>query len=370
MIFLKTQANYIIFTKTLFRIMTTLIHPEGRGPYGFYCRIVICLCILMSLYTFPDSLDIIRYYDKVRDDATAYNIKDYIKYCIETNIDFIYFTSLFSACKIGIHLNVITIFYLALYYVCCCEIIRKKIGLQRMPKVVLICALSCAPFVWVQEISRNLAAISFLYLAINKYYDRKFKSAIFFVVVSIFTHISMIVYMPILFVAYYLSGRQNGINRKSVTIIFLVLIIIGVNMPTSIVSLMSAITMGSDLRYSYYSIMENMPPLLNSSIGYGDKIPMVYIFLFAMYLILINRKQDFYYWMLYMLTGMLAFALFSSTMLTNRIIMLLPLFIAGNICSVLTELPNKTKNIYLLSIIGILVNGLHFYSYRTLFGLG
>ena len=336
-----------------------------RVPYTFYFFIVVYLLFLLNYFEFPDSLDIGRYYLNAEDSAKMYdNIWLFIKHTFEVNNDFVYMTTLFVAVKLGIPLNFITILYLSLYYICICEMLRHLNTFTKVPNIVLLYILMCAPLIWVMEISRNLAAIAFLYLSIFRFINGCKKSALLFLIMSVMTHISMIVYLPLMLCAVYLSKTNFIPNKKIVTSFFIILIIIGVFIPNTIVNVMVMLTESSDSRYAYYSEMDNIIPLRTSLIGYGDKIPIIYIFIYSIYIVINNSKHDFYYWMLFLLTGVLSFAIFSSLMLTNRIIMLMPMFIGVNVCSLLKY---HQKSLFILSLGGALCVMAHFYSYRTNF---
>ena len=339
-------------------------------PYWSYLILVLILYFAMEFSTFPESLDIGRYYSNVENATKSYdNLIAFIKNTISVNKDFIYFTSLFIALKVGVSLNIVTTMYLSMYYICCCELIRRSIGLKRISKFILFYSLMCAPFIWVQEISRNLAAIAILYLSIMKFQGGENKKAIIFMIASVFSHISMIIYVIIVLVSVFLAKKNIKMKHRMLSVLFLSLIVIGMIIPNTIVSFMSLLAAVTDSRYVAYSVMENTQPLLTNTISYGDKVPMVYIYLYAIYLVFVNKTHDFYFWMLLMLTVMLSFALFSSLMLTNRIILIMPLFIAANVCSILKNSRAMNKRLYMLSLIGSVVVCLHLYAYRTAFSL-
>lgn len=336
-----------------------------KVPYLLYFIIFLFLYISLSLFTFPDALDITRYYENV-----AYSVQsdikliDYIKHLLDSTIDFVYFSSLFIAYKLGISLNIITTIYLSMYYICCLELFRLNNNLIQTKKLIIFYALMCAPFIWVLEISRNLAAISFFYIAVIFFLRKLKKVGLVFAIVSIFTHISMITYIPIVCVAYLLSKKTYSINHKYIAFIFVIMSIIGYLLPGKIIDVMTLLSEGSETRYSYYATYDNINPLLNTIIGYGDKMPMFFIFIYSIIIVVKNKKHDFFFWMLFMLTTMLSFALFSSLLLTNRIIMLMPLFVVGNLCSIPKA---QSRLLYSLSIIGAICVFANFYSYRTAF---
>ena len=340
-----------------------------KPPYRFYIFLVSLLYISMHFYVFPDALDITRYYELVESDALRYhNILDYIDFQFSSHIDFIYFSSLYLANKAGISLNLVTTFYLSIYYITICELLRQNYGLKQIWGVILFYILMSAPFVWVQEISRNLAAIAFMYYSLFQFNKDNKIVAVFFAVGAIFTHFSLIIFVLLYFLAFFIQGIN--LNRKIVLLFFLFILIIGYISPSYLVNFTVTVAENSDNHYAAYANLENAVPLFSSSIGYGDKIPMVYVYIFSLYLILKNKKHDFYYWGLFILTAGLSFALLTSLMLTNRIIMQMPLFIGWSVCATLQQGGRKEHTrLYFFSVIGIVCVLAHFWSYRLIFSM-
>jgi hypothetical protein len=128
---------------------------------------------------------------------------------------------------------------------------------------------------------------------------------------------------------------------------------------------------GNETRYgALYGNLEAQGALMTSTIGYGDKMPIVFCLIFSVLLLFLRKNKDFMYWMLYVLTLMLSFFILSSLMFTNRVIMLMTLFIAYNAYKVINEgTSDDKKKLHLASIVGSVVVFLHFYSYRTHFSL-
>ena len=342
---------------------------DKRIPYKFYFIVVLALILSMLLYVFPEDLDIIRYYESAEQAVTEYNdVIDFSKFWMEDHVDFMYPASLFIALKLGLPMDVITIFYMALYYIAIFEIIRKRFPYVRIPGCILFYVAMFAPFIWVQSISRNLAAIAFLYVAMNYMADGKSKvKVVFWLIASLFTHISMVMYIPAIIVALLIENRE--VNNK--LIYFSIIVTLGISyiVPSQLLNLISSVLSGSDSRYAAsYGAMETQGVLMAESIGYGDKLPIMFCFLYSIILLFLNKSKDFMYWMLYMLTLMLSFFILSSLMFTNRVIMLMPLFVAYNAYKVMTEGTIKSrKMLSLVSFVGCIVVFLHFYAYRMYF---
>ena len=341
-----------------------------RAPYRFYFLVVFLLSILMITYVFPDELDIIRYYENAKYAAREYShLLDYSLYLINTQFDFIYGSSLYVAEKIGLHLNFVTIFYMSLYYIAIFEILRKNFSYLKIPVYVFLYVTLFAPFIWVQSISRNLAAIAFFYLAINYILDGRFIKSILWLIMSMFTHISMLMYFPVVLIALFIKGRN--INNKFIYLSVVAALLFSYIVPSQLIGIISIIMDSDETRYgAEYGSLEAQGALMADSIGYGDKVPIVVCLAFAVLLLFLNTRKDFMYWMLYCLTIMLSFFVLSSLMFTNRIIMLMPLFIAYNAYKVFSDGSLRGKKMLsIASLIGCTAVFLHFYAYRTHFSL-
>lgn len=352
--------------------MTKIItHNRYREavPYGFYMVLIIVLYFSMITSVFMEALDISRYYEAAEIAVCKYSSIQYLDFLFKTNVDFIYSMSLFFAQKNGLSLNIVTTFYLSLYYICCCELIRTEFGLKKIPNIILLYILLCAPFIWVQSISRNLAAIAFYYLAIIFFRKDRAKVGAFFMIVSVLTHFSMIVYVLVGFAAFGLGRKLVSLNNNKMRILFFVSIILAIIFPNVLVLIMRLIASTLSLRYFLYADVVSSSIWSIKSIGYGDKIPIACVWIYSICLILMNKRYNFYYWGLFILVVMLSFSIFSSLMLTNRIIMIMPLFVAANVCDILKAFPQKIMMISMLSIVGMICVILNFYSYRTAFAL-
>ena len=339
-------------------------------PYKFYLLVVFILTLSMVFYVFPDSLDITRYYEMAETAVWQYgSVIDYAEYWYETHFDFIYPASLFLAVKMGLSMDIITVLYMSLYYICVFEILRKNFPNLRIPGYILLYGIMFAPFIWIQSISRNLASIAFFYLAVSFILEgKKFKS-VACLIISLFTHVSILMYIPLIFIAYFLEKRD--VNNKLIGLSIIVALVFSFLAPSQLLDLISFVLDGSDMRYADdYGQLQAQGALQNSYIGYGDKLPIVFCLLYSVLLLFINNRKDFMYWMLYILTLMLAFFVFSSLMFTNRVIMLMTLFVVFNAYNVIRYgSTNKIKILKTFSIIGCFVVLMHFYAYRMYFSI-
>lgn len=346
------------------------LSKNNRTPYRFYFWVVFVLTLSMVTYVFPEELDITRYYENATLALQNFpNVIDYATNLFETQIDFIYSSSLYLAGKNGIHMNVVTIFYMSLYYIAIFEVLRKHFFNIRISGAIFFYVAMFAPFIWVQSIARNFAAIAFFYVFINCLLDGKNIKAVFWLIVSVFTHISMLMYLPVILVSFLLN--RLDFNKKIIYLSIVAALVFSYIVPSQLLNLMSIVMEGDETRYgAVYGSLETQGALMSNSIGYGDKIPIVFCLIYSVLLLFLRQNKDFMYWMLYVLTLMLSFFILSSLMFTNRVIMLMTLFIAYNAYSVISEGKyDSKKKLYLASIIGCVVVLLHFYSYRTHFSL-
>lgn len=336
----------------------------SKEPYLlFYCLFIVIISCLMAVYTFPEALDIQRYYEDAENSSKYLTTEQYFLYSFNNNFDFIYTVTLFIFAKLNLSLNIPTIFFLSLYYISLCEVIRRYEP-TIVPGLIFLLIIFFVPFVWIQAISRNTAGIAFYYLGLFQFIsNRKILGSIFFIV-SIFTHISMLGWIVLSGVAWITT--KITISRLIKNSIFVTLILLACIAPSHIIDIFSLIADSTQSRYASYAMLSMSSPLLSNDIGYGDKIPMLVSCLIASYLIMVNNKLDFFFWMLFLLTIGLIFSLFTSMMFTNRIIMLMPLFIGCNICSIWNSKSQSLRiQVYILAVISLGSNILHFWSYRN-----
>ena len=334
-----------------------------KQPYRlYYLFIVLILSFMMSVYAFPDALDIQRYYKDALNYAKIYTLSQYVNFLLNDTFDFIYTASLFTAAKVDISLNIVTVFFLSLYYISLCEIIRLKEPV-RVNGMIFAFIILLVPFVWIQAISRNAAAIAVFYFAILQFVKGRKFLGVLLCLISIFTHISMIIWVLLAGMALVLSKLR--LSHSSFIIVYCIVLVIAFFIPRYLVDIMNLIAGSAETRYASYANGIVASPLKSGDIGYGDKLPMICICMSSIYLVLVNNKFNFFYWMLCILSVGLFLAIFSNLMLTNRIIMLLPVFIGCNICAILRSKRKKYKTqIYILSMICVGSEILHLWSHR------
>lgn len=344
---------------------------KTKSNTKLYLLIAILMAVAMATFTFPEALDIGRYYMSAKIHAKHYSVIEYIGIMYNSNIDFIYFTALLLANKLSLPSEIVTFLFLTLYYVCICEMVRLyslSINLHNIATCIMIFIMLSAPFVWVQTIGRNLGAIALLYWGILCFFKGENKTGIILCIASIFTHFSMAVYIILAIIAYYIQSFR--ISRAFIIIAFVISIFIGIIVPRYLMDLFYFIAGSADNHYGFYANFKSYPPILNPNLGIGDKFPMIFTYLFSIYIILKNKRQDFFFWMLFIYIIGLSFSLFIDTMLTQRFIMCMPLFLGCNVCSVLRQGNiSVNKILQMFCIIGLVTVALHLYTYRLNFAI-
>ena len=332
-------------------------YHSRRNPVYCYLLILAVCAFFVSIYKFPDTLDIIRYYENAKESVSSYHSTlDYLLFQIEYNVDFIYTTLLYIFRKNGVPLNILTILFVAIYY----SYIAKTCRYQ-YPKfsgfnhIYIYALLMCVPLDWILSISRTTAAFAFFYVAIFNLLKKK-KVGYIWLLVSLFTHIQMALYLLVLLVAFVFSKLKI---RKKFKIIVLILVV-GISLfPEYFVDDVSRLfgLVGGDLRYGevYSTLLADTDSLLKASrIDTGSKMGGVLVYLFSIYLVLTDDRDDVMSWYLYICTLMLCFFFFSSIMMVNRIEMILPLFLGLGLFSKLENPKTKAFHKNVIKIFAVM----------------
>lgn len=346
-----------------------MILSKKRPPYRLYVLIVFLCSIAMISYTFPEELDITDYYEAARSEAaTSISLGNYILFVILQYVDFIYHTLLFVSVRVGIPLNLITIIFLSLYYIIIVEVVRKDFSYVSIKNEVFIFSLLSCSFIWVQEISRTLAAIVFLYASIYQFKEGKKYVALLFLVASFFTHV-----FAAFFAFCLLLGnlfKKINFNKFFQYSILIGVVFIALITPDQIIGYAMEKIGGVESHYSGYSRIEIHGLFYYASMGYGDRISAIMSYCASLIIVLLSKKKTLMYWILYALCVVNTFFIFTNYSVFQRICMFAPLFIAYNAIDLVTDnnIRNK-KIIYYMSLIGILVFIIEMYSYRNIYNI-
>lgn len=337
-----------------------------RNTFVIYFSIIVLAAVCVFSYKVweDEALDLGRYYKQAEIDVKLYDsIFDFIHSQIILNGDFIYFTALYSASRTGIPLSFVTIFFLSLYCISAYGLINISYRINEFKNIYIIFVLTLCPIIWILTISRTTAALSFFFLGCLFLKKNQRKKAYLLYIIAIFTHISMILFILLVLVSHSLSKLRF---RKTRSYILLCIALVGYMIPTIIMDIISPYITLIQSRYAYYAEMEMQSPLFASSLGIGDKVPIIFIYALQFYLLIKDKRTDWTFWMLYICWSMLSFFIWSDMMMTNRIIMLSVPFVGISFYHLLSCSKNR-KKLQIISCLGILIAIGSLYTYRTVF---
>lgn len=338
-----------------------LVRLNKKSVYIYIILSVILLVFSFNVYE-DDALDLGRYYGDALANVHLYNnITTYIYTLISSDVDFIYQTSLFMAAREGVNLSFVTVFFLSLYYISIYKLLDLLYGRGKFPQVFLIFIFLLCPLIWTLTISRTIAALSFLYIACYYIKREYYIKSIFFFCISVFTHVSILIFAAIICGAFLLSRLKFKIRVLTAMMIGT----FAYFLPNLIMDAISPYVALLQSRYSYYATMEMQSPLFASNLGIGDKLPIVFIYLVSLFLLIKDKRSDWTYYVLYISWCLLSFFIWSDVMMTNRMIMFSIPFIGISWYAVVSRCNLKLMQI--ISYLGILISIGSLYTYRTMF---
>ena len=344
-----------------------ILRRNKRNNYSYYSMWIVFFFIMWYMAAMCEdnaALDLGRYYYE----AIALKSSS-VRYIIELKstrgIDFIYYVILHLGVNSSIPLNIITAFFITLYYAAIVGCIRFFYR-GRMEWYVMAAVLFLTPITWVITISRNLAAIAFLYIGLIMFYKNKRLWACLFCIAGIFTHFSVLMYV-VLFAASYLL-KNLRLKNGTIAVIFIGAVVISFLIPGSLFDIMRYFIEGGETVYAT-TYVEGGRVLSDFSswnnIGLGDKASILYSLVFSPFLLINNRKQGLEFWMLFLLTVIMLFFSRSSLMFTNRCMMVMPMFWAINSAQIYKDSSSGTRvTLQNLCLIAIFLIFWHVYSYR------
>jgi hypothetical protein len=310
-----------------------------------------------------DNLDLGRYYyNAIAQKNTS--VKDIIEQANSRGVDFIYQVILHWGVVFSIPLNLITAFFVTLYYAIIVSCVRFFYR-GKMEWYVMAAVLFLTPITWIIAISRNLTAIAFLYIGLNMLYKRKWFWMCLFCIAGLLTHFSVLLYVVLFAAAYLLKNLRLTI--PIIAAVILGAIVISSLVPDYLYNIMGYFLEGSEMVYATTYVGRMGASFFSwSNIGLGDKVPIFYSLIFSSVILMANRKQGTEFWMLLLLTIVQQFFLRSSLLFTNRCMMIMPIFWAVNVAQIYSNCTSRTKfTIQILSLIAFFLIFLHIYSYRV-----
>lgn len=330
---------------------------------------IILLLVVSSILVFSFdvnrayNLDLGRYYKMI--ELSQFSSKsEFLLNHLENEMDFIYQLLLFSFATNKLDMNYVTVSFFFLYFLSIYFIVRDN-GKNFKLGIVVVYILLSLPTIWILTISRNTAALVFFFLGIHALlFNRKYISFVLFLA-AIFTHISMVLYLIMLLMSFVLSKSNFSLRKRNILLI--VVLIMSYSFSHLLINLILPYVSLLNFRLSDYANMKIASPLYADNISiHGDKLPMIYAISMLVFLCLKDKRQDWTYWFLYLITLLLLNFIWSSIMMTNRLMMLMPPFLGLSLFAVFYHLKNKTI-IYILSYIGILIGLVSFYGYSGMF---
>lgn len=310
------------------------------------------------------TFDLYRYYEMAELNVISKDLMGVIESSREHNVDFLYHTILYVALIFNIPLNLVTVTIVSLYYFLILSCIRD-IWNKKIAESLLFVILFTTPICWVVSISRNLTAIMFLYVAIKSYCRKKWFFVVFFSILSVITHFSVLMYLAVLVSAFLL--RKIHINKDVVIILIILSFLGGVFFPAYMQNLFFDMIINQDIRYSNYSTQNDLG-MFKGNLNYAAKLPTLLALSFSILLLYLNKKQDFVYWALFLLTIMLSVFVLSSWTLTNRCMMTLPIFWGMNVAMVYKYSDLKNREILKkFSYVGIVIIVISIYGLRNIY---
>lgn len=315
-----------------------------------------------------DALDLGRYYLSLEEKAQTSSIVEIFTMRMfgSNKYDFIYHIILFISVRLSIPLNLVTTSIIFIYFYSICYIMfrlcDKKIDLS-----VILIALLTTPLTWTVAISRSLTSIMFFTIALICFLKKKQALGVIFLVVTVFTHFSSILYLIIFFVA--ILFKDKKIKPPVVLAVLIISLVLSFAIPVSIREFMN-LFLAEESGYTHYFLDSGYFFFLAESIHYGDKLPVFYALIYSVLLLFYNKKQGYSFWVLFLTTIMIFFFLNFGVMFVNRMMLLMPLVWGLNIALIYRNSSmNSISSLKLVSLMGFAPIVLHFYAYRETYFL-
>lgn len=324
---------------------------------GIYLLSVVCEGVT--------EFDLHRSYEEVNFYVKEFSIFEMILYRLVIHVDFVYYLIHYLASMASIPMNLVTTIIVFSYYLLIIVSI-KTIFKCRISNTILLIVLFITPIIWAISVARNLTAFVFLYCAILSYYKGHKFLSILFVILSVFTHFTTLMYVAALIISVIL--KKWRINDKGVAIVLSVTFIVSLFSPSLLQDILLNAVSGNNLSYENYTeeVVSNF--LLYDSINYADKIPVAFSYIYSVALLFFNKHRGGEFWALLFLTIMLSFFMNSYFSLVLRCMMFMPIFWGLNVGSIIKYSPTKEKkNLQFLSLIGVACVLVHLYGYRQIY---
>lgn len=311
-----------------------------------------------------EALDVGRYYEMAIENAHVYNnIVFFIKDQIDANVDFIYQTFLYIAAEIGLPFQIITLCFFIVYYLASYLIVQTYCCPKSKMLCIIVYALLFSPIIWILTISRNVAALGLFFIGMLYYLKHKPVSSFFWILLSIFTHVSMMIYAVVFLVSIYIT--KSKINLMQRRVLLLILVIVGYVAPSLIIDYLSPYISSLNMRYSNYADMAIISPIKATNLSwFGDKLIILFSWLVSIFCSYYDSRNDALFWTLYLSTCLLSMFIWSNVMMTNRLMMFMTPLVGISLCYVYKA---KKGLVTIISILGIMLAMGSLYAYRGMF---
>ena len=199
------------------------------------------------------------------------------------------------------------------------------------------------------------------------------KWSIVFTILSVLTHITILLYVGVFVTSVLLS--KCDFRSGTIRIVLVLLIVASVIFPRSLlgyISYLSQFVADANDHYVYYSWVYTSNAVENiintKDLNYGIKIPVFFTFIFAVVMLLMKTRREVSYWMLYVSVVLFSFFAQCTVTIAERCIMFFPLLMGISIFSFYKDKSIKNKDtILILCSLGLLTVLIHFYSIRMYF---
>lgn len=333
--------------------------------------IVLFWSIVVFLYKVPESLDLYRYYDTIK--TFRGSVYQLMQSAQETSFDFIYLTSLKILYDIGLPLSLGTAIYVSLYFITGLMIIKAVIGsegVMTIPNFLVACVCLSVPFSWVICISRSTAAFCFLYFALYKYIKKRYWHAVFFTMVSVMTHVSMLIFIVIITLAIILTPliKKASKGRFVFLLIFLTVAFVGLSTVFSQVMDILSLTSIADTRYgaTYLGDNESLTGnfLLSTNLSKGERAHIAVMLVFFPILLFQDKKWDLFSTVLLLGEILMVFFNFTQPHILIRTAMFLMPFFGVLLCRCYALNPKQRQLYKAFMVLSILCEMWEFYNAR------
>lgn len=182
--------------------------------------ILICVFVLLSIIYKPDPAhDLFRYYDEAERMNLNQGFGAIISNYYAQNSDFLYFLAFYLVRLIGLPIQIVNGIFVFLFYYATSLLILdlskwKGYVSKNEINLALTFAFCSTPFIFVFSISRNAAALAFLYLALHCLFNKKRFFLVVFTFLAIITHIGIALYIAIIAISIFVSWALHKMDVK------------------------------------------------------------------------------------------------------------------------------------------------------------